>query len=122
MTGHKKWVTTLSWEPYHKNPECQFLASASKDGDVRIWDTKRAQTSRILSSHSKSVTCVKWGGNGLIYSCSQDRTIKVWRAEDVRILNDKNCSQKFSAFNKVISRACYAGLWKVMLIGLTLWR
>ncbi|XP_011629781.1 notchless protein homolog 1 isoform X2 [Pogonomyrmex barbatus] len=82
MAGHKMWVTSLCWEPYHKNPECLYLASSSKDSDVRIWDTKRAQTSRILAGHTKSVTCVKWGGSGLIYSASQDRTIKVWRAED----------------------------------------
>lgn len=85
MTGHKMWVTSLCWEPYHKNPECLHLVSSSKDTDIRIWDTKRAQTCRVLSGHTKSVTCVKWGGNGLIYSASQDRTIKVWRAEDVRI-------------------------------------
>lgn len=82
MTGHKKWVTSLCWEPYHKNPECLHLVSASKDYDIRIWDTKRAQTCRILSGHTKSVTCVKWGGSGLIYSASQDRTVKVWRAQD----------------------------------------
>ncbi|XP_076183363.1 notchless protein homolog 1 isoform X1 [Ptiloglossa arizonensis] len=82
MTGHKMWVTSLCWEPFHKNPECQYLVSASKDCDLRVWDTKRAQTVRILSGHTKSVTCVKWGGSGLIYSASQDRTIKVWRAED----------------------------------------
>jgi ribosome assembly protein 4 len=29
-----------------------------------------------------SVTCLKWGGSGLIYSSSQDRTIKVWRPDD----------------------------------------
>ncbi|XP_066587087.1 notchless protein homolog 1 [Prorops nasuta] len=82
MKGHKMWVTFLSWEPYHKNPECRLLVSASKDGDLRIWDTKIGQTTRVLSGHTKSVTCVKWGGSGLIYSASQDRTIKVWRAED----------------------------------------
>ncbi|KYN17648.1 PREDICTED: notchless protein homolog 1 [Trachymyrmex cornetzi] len=82
MTGHRMWVTSLCWEPYHKNPECIYLASSSKDCDVRIWDTKRTQTCRVLSGHTKSVTCVKWGGSGLIYSASQDRTIKVWRAED----------------------------------------
>jgi len=38
---------------------------------------------RSLSSHTQSVTCVKWGGKNLIYSSSQDRTIKVWRSEDV---------------------------------------
>ncbi|KAG7209018.1 hypothetical protein KM043_015184 [Ampulex compressa] len=82
MLGHKMWVTSLSWEPFHRNPECQFLVSASKDCDLRIWDTKHGQTSRVLSGHTRSVTCVKWGGRGLIYSGSQDRTIKVWRAED----------------------------------------
>lgn len=82
MTGHKMWVTSLCWEPYHKNPECIYLASASKDCDIRIWDTKMAQTCHILSGHTKSVTCIKWGGNNLIYSASQDRTVKVWRAYD----------------------------------------
>lgn len=77
------WVTSLCWEPYHRNPECQYLASSSKDCDIRIWDTKRAQTCCVLSGHTRSVTCVKYGGSGLIYSASQDRTIKVWRAEDV---------------------------------------
>ncbi|KAF3424167.1 hypothetical protein E2986_07150 [Frieseomelitta varia] len=82
MLGHKMWVTSLCWEPYHKNPECQYLVSASKDNDLRIWDTVRSQTVRTLSGHTRSVTCVKWGGCGLIYSASQDRTIKVWRADD----------------------------------------
>lgn len=39
--------------------------------------------SMTLSGHTQSVTCIKWGGEGLIYSASQDRTIKVWRAGDV---------------------------------------
>ena len=32
----------------------------------------------------KSVTSIRWGGDGLIYSGSQDRTIKMWRDSDVR--------------------------------------
>ncbi|XP_048508800.1 notchless protein homolog 1 [Athalia rosae] len=82
MTGHKMWVTSLSWEPFHSNPECRYLVSASKDCDLRIWDTTLGQTTRVLAGHTKSVTCVKWGGRGLIYSASQDRSIKVWRALD----------------------------------------
>ena len=35
-----------------------------------------------LSGHSDSVECVVWGGAGLLYSCSRDRTIKIWRVED----------------------------------------
>merc|ERR1712217_36202 len=35
-----------------------------------------------MTSHTASVTCLKWGGASLLYSASQDRTIKVWRASD----------------------------------------
>jgi ribosome assembly protein 4 len=35
-----------------------------------------------LTSHTMSVTCLRWGGSDLIYTASQDRTIKVWRSDD----------------------------------------
>uniref|UniRef100_A0A8B9ZKR6 Notchless protein homolog 1 n=1 Tax=Anas platyrhynchos TaxID=8839 RepID=A0A8B9ZKR6_ANAPL len=79
LAGHSKWITCLCWEPLHINPECRYLASASKDGSVRIWDTLMGRCDKILTGHTQSVTCVKWGGDGLLYSSSQDRTIKVWR-------------------------------------------
>lgn len=82
LSGHSKWITWLCWEPLHLNPECRFLASASKDCSVRIWDTVLGQCCKILTGHAQSVTCLKWGGDNLIFSSSQDRTIKVWRAED----------------------------------------
>lgn len=58
------------------------MASSSKDGDIRIWDTVLCNTTLTISGHTKSVTVVKWGGSGLLYSASQDRTVKVWRATD----------------------------------------
>ncbi|KXJ29088.1 notchless protein homolog 1 [Exaiptasia diaphana] len=82
LKGHLKWITWLSWEPLHRNPECRYLASSSKDSTIKIWDTCTFSIQKTLASHTQSVTCVKWGGEGLIYSSSQDRTIKVWRAED----------------------------------------
>jgi len=82
MTGHKQWITSLSWEPYHINPECRLFASSSKDNDIRIWDSVLCHTVLTIAGHTKSVTMVKWGGTGLIYSASQDRTVKVWRAKD----------------------------------------
>lgn len=64
------------------NPECQRMASGSKDGDIRIWDVVLGQTLLTLTGHSKAVTCIKWGGAGLVYTGSQDCTVKVWRADD----------------------------------------
>ncbi|XP_067864553.1 notchless protein homolog 1 [Heptranchias perlo] len=82
LTGHSKWITHLCWEPLHINPQCRYLVSASKDCSIRIWDTVLGHCDKILTGHTQSVTCVKWGGDGLIFSSSQDRTIKVWRSQD----------------------------------------
>lgn len=40
----------------------------------------------MLTSHTKAVTCVKWGGEGLIYSASQDCTIIAWCAKEGKIV------------------------------------
>ncbi|XP_076453353.1 notchless protein homolog 1-like [Babylonia areolata] len=83
LTGHRKWVSSLSWKPLHLDPECRYLASASKDTTVRIWDTFLGKYEVILSAHANTVQCVKWGGSGLLYTASSDRTIKVWRSDGV---------------------------------------
>uniref|UniRef100_H2ZLW4 NLE domain-containing protein n=1 Tax=Ciona savignyi TaxID=51511 RepID=H2ZLW4_CIOSA len=86
LIGHKQWITYLCWQPLHLNGTCRKLASSSKDTTIRIWDTVTGQCSIILSSHLQSVTCIRWSGEDLIYSASQDRTIKVWRPSDVMLL------------------------------------
>lgn len=78
LIGHKKWVTSISFEPYHRNPNCCRLASASKDNTIKIWNIKTGQCETTISGHTDSVECVKWGGQGLLYTASRDRTIKVW--------------------------------------------
>ncbi|ESO97892.1 hypothetical protein LOTGIDRAFT_209088 [Lottia gigantea] len=82
LIGHKQWITWLAWKPLHLDPECRYLASASKDSTVRIWDTLKSECHLTLSGHLQCISCVKWGGSNLIYTSSQDRTIKVYRAED----------------------------------------
>ncbi|KAJ2741196.1 ribosome assembly [Coemansia sp. BCRC 34301] len=81
LTGHRKWITALAWEPLHINPKANRLASSSKDGTVRVWDTSVRRCVFTLAGHTAAVTCVKWGGDGRIYTSSQDKTIKIWNAD-----------------------------------------
>ncbi|KAJ1656702.1 ribosome assembly, partial [Coemansia sp. RSA 25] len=81
LTGHRKWITSLAWEPLHINPKANRLASSSKDGTVRVWDTSARRCLFTLASHTAAVTCVKWGGDGRIYTSSQDKTIKIWNPD-----------------------------------------
>uniref|UniRef100_A0A1I8B332 WD_REPEATS_REGION domain-containing protein n=1 Tax=Meloidogyne hapla TaxID=6305 RepID=A0A1I8B332_MELHA len=86
LTGHKQWINAL-------------LASAGRDATIRIWDIIKSHTLFVLGGHTASVyslkshleniillifkvTALRWSGNDLIYSGSQDRTIKVWRTND----------------------------------------
>lgn len=88
FNGHKKWITALAWEPVHLQAPSRRFVSASKDGDVRIWDSLLRNSVICLSGHTLAVTCVKWGGDGLIYSSSQDCTIKVWESSQGKLIRE----------------------------------
>lgn len=80
LVGHSKWVSSLSWEPLHltKPGETPRLASGSKDGCTKIWDTTRRVCLYTMAGHSNSVSCVKWSGSNLVYTALHDKTIKAW--------------------------------------------
>ncbi|KAK7527643.1 WD domain-containing protein [Phyllosticta citriasiana] len=83
LKGHTKWITSISWEPYHlQQPGRPRFASSSKDATVRLWDAVGHKADISLSGHKSTVSCVRWGGTGLIYTASHDKTVKVWNASD----------------------------------------
>lgn len=82
LTGHKQWINALAWRPLHLEASSRLLASAGRDATIRIWDIIKSHTLFVLGGHTASVTALRWSGNDLIYSGSQDRTIKVWRTND----------------------------------------
>jgi ribosome assembly protein 4 len=91
MKGHSKWVTSLAWEPYHLQTKGEpRLASASKDGSVRVWLVNQQKIEHVLSGHKGTVSCVKWGGTGNIYTASHDKTVKVWNAKDGTLAHTMN--------------------------------
>ncbi|KAF2456643.1 WD repeat-containing protein 5B [Lineolata rhizophorae] len=83
LQGHTKWITSLAWEPFHaQQPGRPRLASSSKDATVRVWDAVAKRIDFALTGHKGSVSCVKWGGIGLLYTASHDKTVKVWSARN----------------------------------------
>ncbi|KAL5719720.1 Notchless protein 1 [Ranunculus cassubicifolius] len=88
FTGHKKWIHAISWEPVHLQAPCRRFVSASKDGDARIWDVSLKRCLVNLAGHTLSVTCVKWGGDGFIYTGSEDTVIKVWEPTQGKLIRE----------------------------------
>ena len=82
IKAHNKWITSMSWEPMHKNGgKCERLVTAGKDSLAKVWNVRTKRCEATLAGHSDSVEAVRWGGEGLIYTASRDRLIKVWSAE-----------------------------------------
>jgi ribosome assembly protein 4 len=90
LRGHGKWVLGLVWEPLHlwKDSRGPRLASVSKDGTARIWIAGSGTTEHVLSGHKGSVSCIRWGGMGWIYTGSHDKTVRVWDAEKGTLLHE----------------------------------
>lgn len=88
LRGHRDRINELSWEPLHRNLSCNRFVSASKDGTAKLWKFSGAggvgggrDLQFSLTSHTGGVQCARWGGQGYIYTCSQDRTLMVWDAD-----------------------------------------
>ena len=85
--AHRQWITSIAWEPMHLNGgTCERLVTSSKDATCKIWNVRTQQCVLSLSGHTDSIECVKWGGEGFLYSASRDRTIKVWTAKEGDVL------------------------------------
>ncbi|RZC64327.1 hypothetical protein C5167_008017 [Papaver somniferum] len=65
--GHKKWITSISWEPLHLSSPCRRFATSSKDG---------ARFSRVYSPIQVN------------YHSSHDRTIKVWDTTQGKLIRE----------------------------------
>lgn len=76
--GHKSFVTSLKWRPYHLDPNCELFVSSSKDNTIRLWNAKYGKNLKIGLRHKKSVTNILWSGEDKIYSISQDCNLIIW--------------------------------------------
>jgi transducin (beta)-like 1 len=89
-SGHKKSVYAVRWAPTGEgsaNPgKPALLASASFDGDIRLWDPAAPVPTRarsVLSRHSGNVYSVAWSPDGeYLASVASDKAVHVWSARD----------------------------------------
>ena len=78
--AHKKWITSISFKPLHlyKENEITKFISTGKDGFLKMWN---ATTGKIIIStlaHEQSITKTIWSGENIIYTCSEDQTVKIF--------------------------------------------
>ncbi|MEM9276342.1 MAG: CHAT domain-containing protein [Cyanobacteria bacterium P01_F01_bin.143] len=75
--GHSDSVRAIAF-----TPDGKYLASASDDRTVRLWDIATGQLINLFKGHKERVKCVQISADGKqIVSGSADSTLKIWDLE-----------------------------------------
>ncbi|MDT0330007.1 AAA family ATPase [Nocardiopsis lambiniae] len=75
LTGHTDTVRNLAW-----SPDGTLVATASRDGIARLWDTDGGLV-RELRGHLGMVEMAAWSpGSRRLATASRDHTVRVWDA------------------------------------------
>lgn len=79
LRSHEGDILDLAWAP-----NSQWLASASVDNNVIVWDALKFPTIvAVLKGHTGLVKGVSWDPVGkFLASQSDDKTLRVWRTND----------------------------------------
>ena len=77
LEGHTDSVMSIAL-----SPDDRYMAIASDNKTVGLWDVVAGHRVRVLEGHSKRVNSVAWSRDGrCIVSGSSDGTVRVWEAD-----------------------------------------
>lgn len=69
------------------SPDDRFLATASLDGGVHIWDVEDGSQYALIHDHQQMVEGLSFNAKGLLLTASHDGTARLWDTDGVLITN-----------------------------------
>ena len=78
--GHSSRITSVAWSPNGK-----YLASASYDKSVQIWDATNGKNLATYRGHTGRVNAIAWSpDSSLLASASDDLTVRIWKPDSLQ--------------------------------------
>jgi WD40 repeat protein len=82
LEGHTNYINSLAYIE-----ELGYLASASWDKKIRIWDVKGGKLTKTLEEHTNIIRALIYiKESGYLVSGSDDYTIKIWDIKKGKII------------------------------------
>ena len=73
LEGHKSWVRASAY-----SPDGKYLASASHDKNIRLWDPTTGALRSTLTGHSQEVIALAFSRSCQLAAVSLDHTARIW--------------------------------------------
>jgi WD40 repeat protein len=81
QTGHAGKINSILFN--HNNTK---IYSAGKDAKLIIWDIKSGKQEKEIIAHDAAINKIEFYDDTTLVSCSDDKTIKFWNAQDLTII------------------------------------
>jgi COMPASS component SWD3 len=74
LRGHKKGISQVKY-----SPDGKWIASASADCTVKVWDSASGKLEHTLEGHLAGISTIAWSpDSNIIASGSDDKSIRLW--------------------------------------------